>query len=135
MQDAQTATEAPAEAPQHLWTKKSEVYVVEMLVGNTWVRQRNEPYDTLSTAELALSRAAQDSAVKEVRLCALKVTTVFTQLRTLQPAPVHLKSKPGFRPTGATVACRLCKTQQPTALDSTDSTFVFCSRCDKAYPC
>lgn len=116
---------------EHLWRKESHYFVIEIKVGNTWVEKGRA-----SSEDEALSKGSKalrsDPSIKAARVLSNQISHSCSSVWE-EEAGVITKLPPRMTYTGRTQSCPKCKTDATVANDGTTD-WVFCGKCDGAFP-
>ena len=115
---------------KELWRREGHHFVIEIKVGNVWVEhcRANTEEEALFQGEKALG----DPSILAVRVLEHNISHICTSLWEKQ-AEVVMRVPPKMTDTGRKQSCPGCYNPAPVADDGTTE-WVFCAKCDRAFP-
>lgn len=116
--------------PKQLWRREAVHFVIEIKVGISWVEHGRAT--TEDAAESEARKALREPSITAVRVCKHAITHICTNTFEESDDPV-LRIPPKMSHTDRKQACPLCTTMAPVATDGTTE-WVFCGKCDRAFP-
>jgi hypothetical protein len=117
---------------EKLWRKETSTFIIEILVGQSWVRYNKTGHMTLPEAEREAQGALILKGVQSVRVVEIETiqtctVVVMEDQNSVAPAPY------GMRKTNTMASCPKCHESTPVSFDGTTK-WTVCGPCSCTLP-
>ena len=116
--------------PEQLWRKEAHHFTIDIKVGAAWVRHAS--HQTESAALADVDTVLRDPSVASVKVEEHRMTHTCS-LVFEDNSPSAIRLPPKLKPTGQSAPCPRCSIASQVASDGTNE-WVFCGKCDSAFP-